>query len=207
MSILKSVLLGAEGSYNILGIPVTFGKYSITTNAQDDGSLTTRLAKKLLDNNIVRLGNQAYAHLFAHEMSHAMMTKLLLNRTPNVYCNTDDCTGSTISVSDSFSNDWKNTLIEVAGPMGDVAFATCKLVATKALENYIPWPVTLVLMNGAFMCMANEIICAYESATKRDHGDFGQIARRSRVHLVLASTALITQCAVGILVTAMVPSF
>jgi hypothetical protein len=96
------------------------------------------------------------------------------------------------------ASDWKQTAINIAGPMGDMAFSSCKLVAATALKSYLSWPVALALGSGAVMWMSGELLYAYVSASNRSHGDFGWIARRDHTHLALASTALVSQCALGV---------
>lgn len=80
----------------------------------------------------------------------------------------------------------------------DIAFSSCKLVAATALKSYISWPVALALGIGAVIWMSGELLYAYVSASNRDHGDFGCIARRGNTHLALAGAALASQCALGI---------
>ena len=98
----------------------------------------------------------------------------------------------------AYASDLTQTVISIAGPMGNVAFSTCKLVAATALKNYLPWPIALTLGSGAVIWMSGELLYAYVSALNRDHGDFGQIACCGNTHLALASTALISQVALGI---------
>jgi hypothetical protein len=52
---------------------------------------------------------------------------------------------------------------------------------------------------GAIVEIAGELYYAYDSASKEDDGDFGIIAREGSLFLGLASTALIAECALGVL--------
>jgi hypothetical protein len=83
MAIIKSLIFGDEGSYNIFGIPVVFKK-APTSDDQDVfiTQLIDNFAKKHLFvsrlinaiglSNIVRVLDQGPAHVAVHEMSHAL---------------------------------------------------------------------------------------------------------------------------------------
>ena len=199
MSFLKSVLFGSEGSYNILGIQAKFEKEApsdyLYSNLEGVGFIS-QVAIKCINSNMFRWITQGYAHVFVHEMSHSLTFKLFTNQNTLIRVFKSSCTGCSL-IPDTLP-DWKTTIIEVAGPMGDIAFCTCKLVAATALKSYLSWPIALAVGSGAVIWMSGELLYAYNSALNKDAGDFGCIARRSNTHLALASTALVSQCALGI---------
>lgn len=203
MSFFKSILFGSEGSYNIFGTKVKFQNElpsHLTPPSLDGAGVISTLAFKCINSNAFRWITQGYTHVFVHEMSHAAAHKVLTGQNSEVDFFTSLCVGKTLpSPAAAYASDWKKTAIDIAGPMGNIAFSTCKLVAATALKSYLSWPVALALGSGAVIWMSGELLYAYISASNRDHGDFGNIARRGNTHLALASTALISQCALGIL--------
>lgn len=202
MSFFKSILFGCEGSYNIFGTPVKFQNElpsHLTPPSLEGAGLISQLAFKCINSNAFRWITQGYTHVFVHEMSHAVACKVLVGQNSEVDFFTSLCMGkNALPPAAVHASDWKKTAIEIAGPMGDIAFSSCKLVAATALKSYLSWPVALALGSGAVIWMSGELLYAYVSASKRDNGDFGYIARRSNTHLALASTALVSQVALGI---------
>lgn len=216
--LLKSLLFGSEGSYNILGVDVNFKKsdplpfappspsyyFTLpTTHSTIFNALTKsigHLANYCLNSNVIRLTTQGYAHTFVHEMGHALACKALTDATPSVLVYTDLCEGRTFYISSSELSPTTNSLISVAGPMADALFANFKLAAAARLINYAPvalTPVALTIGLGAAMWMTGELFLAYISASSGE-GDFGDIAKHGPKHLALASTALVGQCVLGL---------
>jgi len=202
MSFLKSVLFGSEGSYNIFGTKVKFQNElpsHLTPPSLDGAGAISQLAFKCINSNAFRWITQGYTHVFVHEMSHAVAYKVLTGQNSEVDFFTSLCIGKNLSPpAAAYASDWKKTIIGISGPMGDIAFSTCKLVAATALKSYLSWPVALALGSGAVVWMSGELLYAYVSAANKDHGDFGKIASRGNTHLALASTALVSQVALGI---------
>jgi hypothetical protein len=209
MSFLKSILLGYEGSYNILGIPVTFESQNPPSNSNQEG-ISAQFIKKCLSNNVFRWVTQAYTHTFVHEMAHALMSKSFPRRNffsqepntqviPKVKVFITTCEGKTEESLTGLIG-WKKVLVCAAGPMVNIAFSSCKLVAAQILKSsYLTWPIAVALEGSAIIEISSELYYAYDSATKENDGDFGIIAREGSLFLGLASTALITECALGIL--------
>lgn len=207
MSFLKSVIFGAEGSYNILGVDVTFEKsnspsYSFASSTGGSGvlSIFTKslgyLADNCLNSNVFRVVTQGYAHTFVHEMGHALACRVLTDVKPKVRVFTDLCTGRTY-VGDPGS--LIDSIICASGPLANMAFSGCKLVGATALRGYLSMPVAITIGAGAIVWMTGELFLASISASDKDLGDFGRIARYGSTNLTLASTALIGQCALGVL--------
>jgi len=203
MNLASSLIFGSEGSYNILGNRVLFSEENfIDENPQDleGAGFITKILTKCHESKILRWMTLGYTHLFIHEMGHALTFKLLTRDTfepPIIQIFKRSCTGR-FDYSIDIDSDWKETIVDVAGPMADVAFCSCKLIAATALKNHLPWPVSLTLAGGALLWISGELLYAYTSASNKDDGDFGQIASRSKTHLALATTALVSQCALGI---------
>lgn len=205
MFFLNSVLFGSEGSYNILGIQANFKKeeekpwwcpFISRPNVLGAGIIAT-VANECRSINLFRFITQGYAHVFVHEMSHALAFKLMTNQDTSIQVFTSTCTGSASLPTETLP-DWKKTIVSAAGPMGDIAFCTCKLVAATALKSYLSWPIALALGSGSVIWMSGELLYACTSALKKNGGDFGKIASTGNAHLTLASTALASQCALGI---------
>lgn len=204
------MLFGSEGEYTILGVPVRFtisAKGSMFENhAQDNllegAGVITKLAKMCISSNVFRLISQGYSHVFVHEMSHALAWKLLnkSNESVKIRIVTELCTGqfSPPAISVENRSDWKNTIVNATGSMGNIAFSFCKLIAANRLKKYLSWPVALALSSGAATWILGELVYSFTSAVNEDGGDFGKIAKRNKKHLALASAAIIGECALGI---------
>lgn len=204
MNFLKSLLFGSEGTYNIFEIQVKFQNELppfLTPPRLDQPGVISQLVIKCIKSDAFRLVTQAYTHVFVHEMSHALACKILTGQNSEVDLFTNRCVGvNHYPPAVTYASDWKQTVIDVAGPMGNIAFSTCKLVAATALKSYLSWPVALALGSGAIVWMSGELLYAYVSASNRNDGDFGLIALRGNTHLALASTAIVSQVALGIFV-------
>lgn len=202
MSIIKSLLLGNEGTYKILGVQLEFQKelpsYLSPPSLEGHG-IFSKLASKFINSDFARLISVSNIHLFVHEMSHAIACKLITNQNSSISFFTKRCLAVNYYPREVLHcQDWKRTILDSAGPIGDIAFSSCQLVAANALKNYISWPISLLLGGGALLFMAAELFYAYSSASKKDFGDFGLIAKRNISHLVFSSIALISSCALGI---------
>jgi hypothetical protein len=210
MSFLNSVIFGAEGSYNILGVDVTFEKsnsprysFALSTGGSGVLSIFTKslgyLADNCLNSNVFRFVTQGYAHTFVHEMGHALACSLLTDQKPKVRIFTDLCVGATYIGNIGRLSPKISSIIATSGPMADTAFSGCKLLAATALRSYLSTPIAVTIGAGAVVWMTGELFLAYISASNKDDGDFGKIAEHGSNHLILASTALIGQCALGVL--------
>lgn len=205
MTLLKSLLFGYKGSYNIFDTRVRFENeiprhlnFPIKNKASDKTNVVSKLVSNLLKSNTFHWITQSHLHIFAHEMGHAIACKVLtgLKSEITIIYQKGGITQPPPEIVDS--PDWKQTIICVAGPMADGVVSTCKLVAATAFKSYLPWPITLVLGSSAVISMSAEILFAYASAYRKDCGDFGQIAKYGNTHLTLAGTVLIAQYALGV---------
>lgn len=198
MAIVKSVLFGSNGSYNILGMPITFKPGS--TGKISNEIFISRIARRILSTQTGAVIMLQYAHMFVHELGHALACRLLTGVIPKV--NIYRPFGGSCNYPDryySHSSPWQKSVVNLAGPMAGVAFSTCQLVAGAALRYYITWPVAAVLIAGGVFGMTGELMSAYVSATSRKCADFGDIRDDGgNTHLALASLALVAQCALGV---------
>jgi hypothetical protein len=221
MSFLKSVLFGYEGSYNILGIPVTFqykGRFTIPRdyatflqaeypppNSTNPSEKTSQLSNKILNIHEFmreagdRLTSLGYTVTFVHEMSHALADKFF-NLSPEVFINTRKLTGgfgsTTVYLPPSLAN-WKRTIIYSAGCIGAVVFCTSIIVMAVAVEKYVSRYIVIILQSLALgQAIFQGIVYPFTSIYHHDDGDFGQIAKHcGDTHLVLATTAVVMQTA------------
>ena len=153
-----------------------------------------------LDSNAFRWITQGYTHVFLHEMGHAIVCKLITGENSEVTVYKNSCRGVNLNcLTQPGLSDWEKTAVCIAGPMADITFSISKLIVAKALKNYLSWPVAIALGGGAIIWISGEMLYAYVSASKKDSGDFGLIARHGNTHLALASATLISQCALAIL--------
>jgi len=189
MSLITSLLFGSEGSYNVLGVDVTFKKKPQTRSSELD-IIILKLATKCLDNKFFFIIIQGYLHVFIHEMSHAMASRLF-SIGSNIIILTNTCEGTTNCKGNTY---WEDTMINAAGSMGSIAFCTCKLALAIILKKYIPFPITLVLGSSALIWIAGELGYTFFSALQIYVGDYGQIARYGNIYLAVASVAILAEC-------------
>lgn len=200
MSFIKSILFGSPGSYNICGTSVEYKEDPLCQPPRVEGAgFVSFLANKCLNSNAFRWLTQGYCHVFIHEMGHAMACKLLTGRDSRITIKTDTCGALTYYPRElSNSAKWKQSVIDLSGPMSDIAFSTIKIVAANALKSYVSQPVALLLAGGAVLWISGELLYALTSTIqKQDNGDFGRIAKRNTTHLIAAATALVAQAAFG----------
>lgn len=88
--------------------------------------------------------------------------------------------------------------MSAAGPVANMLFSCCQLVAAVALRTCIPWPVAGILSLGGAIWMFGELLYAITSACREDGGDFGKIRAHGTRYLMLAMIALIVPCALAI---------
>jgi hypothetical protein len=202
MSYIKSIFLGSQGSYNILGTTVDFKEDPLCQPARIDGvGFISSLANKCLNSNAFRWITQGYCHVFVHEMGHALACKLLTGADSRITIKTDTCTSLIYLPPNEYNQaaKWKQSVIDFSGPMFNVAFSTIKIVAANALKSYVSQPVVLLLAGGAVVWISGELLYAYVSASQKQYnGDFGGIANRSTTHLIAATTTLIGQATLGV---------
>jgi len=98
-------------------------------------------------------------------------------------------------------NKWKEAFVSYAGPMANLAYSGCKMMAAAALKDYIGLPLSSVLGAGGFFAFAGDTYYAVDSMIKNDIGDFGQIRRLGPKFLMAATASLATQCAMTALGT------
>lgn len=197
---LKSLFWGSEGHFEDQGVLVHF--MDSITPSEPSNNLIAKLRHKILSNKWFQIAHQGYLHTYIHEMGHALACKQVIPDRSCVYVH-PKCNGATMGYFDTprflnFQLQWKQSFVDAAGPLTQMAFASLRLVAAVALRNYISWPVAFVLGTGAVYHMMEELAYAAESSVSGD-GDFGSIASSSKTHLALASAALIGECALGIL--------
>lgn len=199
MSILKSLLFGSEGTYKILEIPVVFKK-SETYFDWAGEDIISRCAIQCINSRAFRFLTQGYAHVFVHEMSHALVGKLFKGNA-NVEIYSDTCQGTNTVRYPSAISPIKQSSMYAAGPMGDVAFCIGKIAVATFLKSY-SMPLALTLGTGAVIWLSGELLYAYMSAKQRDSNDFGLIRKNGETHLAVAGAALVGECALGLFLLA-----
>ena len=132
-------------------------------------------------------------------MGHATAAKLLAEDAGRIQDFTDTCQGFHTSPIYANLSDWKKTVIFAAGPMADITLSFSKWLAVNALKDNIPTPISPAVKLGAGLWIAGELLYAYTSVLNKDYGDFHLIDRLGKSYLAVATFALISQVALGIL--------
>ncbi len=215
MNFVKSLFLGYEGKFHIFGQEVNFKK--APNLATTTSNKYANLAIKTLNSSFSAL-NLQHLHIFTHEMGHGC-TNLLIDKISTyeplildlgdgqilkLYQNKGTkkidifISGLGGGLADIHQHTTiKKTLALIAGPMADVALSSIQLISASALNNYLPQPITFVLKYGALGWMLGEV-CYVISSGLGGWGDGGEIAHKGATPFLIATSALIGECALGI---------
>ncbi len=208
MLILNSIIFGSEGTYKLFEISLNFINKPVDFSASpgvNPPDFISYVLRRCIENQVFQWITQARAHAFVHEISHALANRCLKGRSTdvNVYPNGCEAFDPTPTTNQERPSDWGETVIDMAGPMGSIAFSTCKLLTAIALKRRLSCPaapVALTLGGGAVIWMAGELLHTYVSFLNQGKGtcSIGCIQQRGKAHLSFAIIALISQYALGI---------
>ncbi|MGC1878793.1 MAG: hypothetical protein WA347_09090 [Rhabdochlamydiaceae bacterium] len=203
------------GSPNIneFGIGISFEKGHIENKPLLGAGFVSALANVFRNNYPFQVATNAGVHITAHELGHAGAAYALTGKCSEIAIKIDQCAGEThIPRCVTKLAGWKKTVIDVAGPMADVALCACKLMGASALRNFSSSiapssPATSVALSsatgvlafGAMIWIAGELTYAFCGVVNRNEvDDFKKIADRGKIHLAVASLALVTECALAL---------
>jgi len=205
MNFLKSIIYGSEGSYDFLGVPVKFEKmethYSFS-NKQKKSSLSKSiacLADLCVTSKSFAILTGGYTHCLIHEYGHAFTCKLLKRHVCGIRISSNSALGRTSMLCNTLPS-YQKSIIDTAGPFLGISYSCCKLISALALKKYISRPVAFSIAAGALIWILGEIFYALFSVIKKDGGDFGQIAKRGKVHVIAATGALLVPTTIGLTV-------
>lgn len=123
MGIVKSLLFGSQGSYNLLGQSVDFKEVHQPLHTAEF-SLPVRMH---------RIFNLQFLHTFCHEMSHAIMgRKLGISSRVEIYRDDYFYHGIT-NFDQEVQGEWKKCAILSTGPVVDMLFSSMRLLAFSLL--------------------------------------------------------------------------
>lgn len=127
MSIIKSLIFGSNGTYNVFGIPVEFIDLSNKNAGKEDK--ISKYAKHVIF--------QPHIHSFVHEMGHVLAHRVLLNKNPPPRVRIYNEGGTTSYSNKPPISSMHKSLITAAGPVVGMTFASCRLLAGLASSRYI----------------------------------------------------------------------
>jgi hypothetical protein len=190
---INSLIFGSGGEYNFYIFSAKFEHkpgYCDYQNSLKASGFASTVAKKLLNNNVLRLTSLGYTHVFVHEMSHAIAIKFFSGISPKITVYTSSCSGKCEYPRDF--PPWKASIINAAGPLGDIAFSIGKLLLMQVFKTVLPYPLILLVAGGAIAWVLGELLYAYISVNT-NYGDFGEIAKTGPLPLTIATTLLLTE--------------
>ncbi len=194
----QALLLGEEGFYRVGGVKIAFKDIKSPFTFEGAGVISD-LVMRCQKNRLFRLLSLAPLHVLVHETGHLLSDRYFTQKdsqTIKIYTTTIG--GRTFYCdSDEPLPSWQHSITDAAGPLLQMAFSSAQLVAAAAMSDYLPRPVTLLLEAGAIVHMTGELLYAGLSVMKSKDGDFGDIAKRSKVHLAVATAGLVGTCALG----------
>lgn len=161
-----------------------------------------RSADCCLQSRIFSLLTLGHLHTFIHELGHVVAHRLLTGGEATMNLSTATCVGFTtyhpgIRSPSPIGATW----IDLSGPIAGVIFSAVLMIGIFAITHYVPMSqgLSLGLRIGigapAALWIIGEFLYAGVSASKEDHGDFGQIAKRGRSHLLISIATLVSICA------------
>lgn len=217
MSFVKSILFGSQGNYNVLGVKVSFennfsfgGSFSNGLDLGPGFNASAAIRQpvgffvvnfmSLAKSHTFRVLTLGYLHVFVHEMGHALAAKILFGNSPqvSVFRNPSPELGNTNNAGGRNYGSIGDSIVHAAGPMADMIFSSCTIIAAIAFRTFISTPVTVCLVIGSVIWMTGEMCYAYASATKLTIGDFFYIRDNGWGHLLVATTILTATFAYGI---------
>lgn len=196
---IKSILLGAEGSYDVLGgALVTFKPFSRNEAIYSNKSSQASRSNSSWGERSLELMTGGPSHAFVHEVAHWVMYKARGVNSSTIEIYTKQGEGLCTPNGDiSHLSPIDLSLVSAAGPVANMIYSSGKLMAVAALKDHLPWPVALTIVLGTSYQIGQELRYCYSSAIDKDEGDFGDIAKRSKTHLAVASVALVTPIVLG----------
>ncbi len=151
----------------------------------------------VVENRLFQLFSLAKFHVLSHELGHAVAGLLFGARDVRIHV-CDGSGGVVNLILPPETASWKQTVIDAAGPLANVAFSSALIAGAVSSQEYISTQVAGVLTAGSLSWMFGEGMYAITSAVHMNSGDFGKIAQRGPVHLTLASLSLAVIVALGV---------
>lgn len=186
MSLIKSLLLGSEGCYDLLGAKVRFLKKSETPALFAEEHSIPKILKSQ-SGTFLLYASFGYLHLFVHEFCHYMTDKLLGKSPGDIEINVSDATAYTKKTS------W-NTLTLLAGPLGNILFSFGINLSALSCKKRISSPIAYFFVTGACLWILGEVWYTFFSGK----GDFRSILiANGKRDLLIAQIILITTVILG----------
>jgi hypothetical protein len=202
MEIFKTLIFGKPNTFNLFGIKISFNKKENNDYYKFfEKNLILRnlaiTAENLLNNYAFKLITFGYLHTFVHEMGHGIALKILSGKNISIEININTCLGLVRGERSNLSA-WSMTLFDLAGPLADVILSISLIYASCAFNSLITPPLAIILGAGGAIWLVGEYYYAVDSLIS-GRGDMASIASHGNLHLLIASAALITPCALAIL--------
>lgn len=197
--IIQSLFLGHPGTYDILGINVTFKNTKAASISFSD-NLIGNLGENILKSRAFHILTFGYLHTFVHEMGHALAHKVF-GGSSKIEISVSYLSGSTSNISGKQLSRVQSSVCSLCGPLADVIFSVSLIFAAFALSTYITLPVASMIAIGASIWIFGEAFYAVDSLLQNNHGDFGMIARNGLDHLMSATAVMVGVIVLGIFAT------
>lgn len=191
-------MFGSPGIYTPLGIQVEYVEYGRAP------SFFSEKFDKILSifQYVESVLTQAYFHTFVHEMGHALALKLFQRNIEILILIYDAYDGVTRGYKENRQlYPWQNSVTYACGPLANVTFSVIRVALAAALQNYISWPITLLVAGGGITGIFYETAYAINSFVKKDfknfNGDFYRIAKEGLLYLMISGTIFSAEVALG----------
>lgn len=155
-----------------------------------------------LRSKIFSLLTLGHLHTLVHETGHAVAHRVLTGGEATINLSISSCYGSTTYYPGTRPlSPLGATWIDLSGPLADVIFSVVLIIGIFAITHYVPMSqeLSLGLRIGigapAAFWIVGEFFHAGVSACKGDSGDFGKIANRGWLQLLMSIAILVSICA------------
>ncbi len=210
-SFFNSLVFGKEGNYRI---PILNTNVKFTSSqgytyrfSKADSNLFIKIPDIILSSRIFHLLSFSNLHTFIHEMGHTISSKILFKgNDPKIDIYTNSGVGCTKNINPSqlsfigklFGQNFSKTIVDASGSITDLLFSAAKIMIATCYYSKITAIAAAILAFGGTFYIAGEALYTIHSIVNMNHGDYGKIAKRSTLHLLIASTAFVAAAYLGI---------
>lgn len=166
-------------SLGTIRIEIKKSPEGIAFNNDHSLSLFDKAAQCVLRQTAFKTLSLSTLHLVVHELGHAVAQAIYLKKPVKIEIYSDITKGYSIpDISEKDIFDAKDYgIMAAAGPITNAAFSTLKIAAAIHFQDVIPNAIENWMIISSLIWLVLETAYAIDSTSKKNEGDFGQIAK------------------------------